>query len=123
MLILCSYCSSQVQLIYLLIILCYCNIWHRVLQWQGIRRSALSWSEEVEWAILHAKGRNLQAEVYRMELAAAVYHIWQERNCRIFQQKQRSGEAILKMIVQEVHCRGSLSPRLARQLQNLKFYP
>ncbi|KAK4724318.1 hypothetical protein R3W88_027097 [Solanum pinnatisectum] len=58
-----------------------------------------------------------------MTLAAAVYYIWQERNYKIFQQRERTIEEITKQIIWEIHCRSSMTPRLANAMQNLNFYP
>ncbi|WMV07465.1 hypothetical protein MTR67_000850 [Solanum verrucosum] len=74
-------------------------IWQRLLQWMSITRSSAGWTEEIEWATLHANRKSIQDEVYRMTLAAALYYIWQERNHRIFQQKERSIEEIIKQII------------------------
>ncbi|KAG5629293.1 hypothetical protein H5410_001010 [Solanum commersonii] len=96
-------------------------IWQRLLQWMSITRSSAGWTEEIEWAKLHANRKSIQDEVYRMTLAAALYYIWQDH--RIFQQKERSIEEIIKEIIQEIHCRSSMNPRLASAMHKLNFYP
>lgn len=65
----------------------------------------MDWKGEVLWASTHHKGKKPDAEVYRMTMASVVYHIWQERNARIFKQKQRSEDEIVKIIIQEIHHR------------------
>lgn len=40
-----------------------------VLKWQGISRTALDWQKEIEWAEGNAKGRNVDAQLYRVTLA------------------------------------------------------
>ncbi|KAH0707011.1 hypothetical protein KY289_012087 [Solanum tuberosum] len=92
------------------------------LEWTFILCSA-GWNEELEWTTLHANRKTIQDEVYRMTLAAAVYYIWQEMNYRIFQQRKRIIEEITKQIIQEIHCRSSMIPRMANAMQNLNFYP
>ncbi|XP_019244385.1 PREDICTED: uncharacterized protein LOC109224253 [Nicotiana attenuata] len=60
-------------------------IWKKVLAWQGISRMVMDWQEELKWAEVYARGRRVEAEIYRMALAASVYYIWKERNQRVFQ--------------------------------------
>ena len=86
-------------------------------------QKSAGWNEEIEWATMHANMKSIQDEVYRMTLAAALYYIWQERNHRIFQQKERSIEEIIKQIIQEIHCRSSMNPGLASAMHQLIFYP
>ncbi|KAG5626945.1 hypothetical protein H5410_012163 [Solanum commersonii] len=72
-----------------------------------ISRSSTWWTEEMDWAIVHATSKAMQPEVYRMNLSGAVYFIWQERNCRIFQHKEMTIEVIIRNIIREIHCRGT----------------
>ncbi|XP_019239056.1 PREDICTED: uncharacterized protein LOC109219090 [Nicotiana attenuata] len=55
------------------------SIWRNLLQWMGINRQTMKWSQEVERAYNNAKGRSANAEIYRMALAGCVYYVWQER--------------------------------------------
>lgn len=66
---------------------------------------------------------NAGAKIYRMVLAGCVYHIRQERNLRVFQKKQRTSDIILRLVIQEVFCRGYLKSRLARRLESANLYP
>ncbi|XP_059310242.1 uncharacterized protein LOC132061438 [Lycium ferocissimum] len=99
------------------------NIWSRILAWQGIKRTTGSWCQELAWALQSYKGNSATAEVYRICLAGTTYYIWQERNARVFQKKQRSVDSIVKQIVQDVHCRGIVSAKLKRKLDRMNFYP
>ncbi|XP_075095238.1 uncharacterized protein LOC142173531 [Nicotiana tabacum] len=99
------------------------QMWERLLEWQGIKKRAQGWSEEVQWAEIHAKGQSAMANMYRLCMAACVYHIWMERNLRIFQGKSRTKEIILRLIAQEVHNRGNQYKKLTRKLQAMKWYP
>ena len=56
-------------------------------------------------------------------MASAVYHIWQELNARIFKQKQRSEDEIVKIIIQEIHHRGNMYNKLRGVLARLNYYP
>ncbi|GKA23503.1 hypothetical protein Tco_0709536, partial [Tanacetum coccineum] len=55
-------------------------------------------------SILHGmsdarNGNNVKSVIRRLLLAACVYHIWQERNNRIFKDSKRSSEEVFKSIV------------------------
>ncbi|OIT04595.1 hypothetical protein A4A49_65126, partial [Nicotiana attenuata] len=94
-------------------------IWKKVLAWQGISRMVMDWQEELKWAEVYARGRRVEAEIYRMALAASVYYIWKERNQRVFQGMQSDSKHIMKQIIQEICCRGTMHARLARKLDQL----
>lgn len=61
------------------------SVWRKLLAWQGINKQVQGWEEEIKWTIAHANGRHTQDEIYRITLAATVYHLWLERNYRLFQ--------------------------------------
>lgn len=42
---------------------------------------------EIQWGVLYCSGRSLKAVVFKLCLAAIVYHLWREKNFCIFQQK------------------------------------
>ncbi|XP_019238427.1 PREDICTED: uncharacterized protein LOC109218515 [Nicotiana attenuata] len=60
------------------------KIWSKLLTWQGIKREVWNWKHEIQWAIENTTGKIAKQEIYRMTLACGVYHVWQERNGRIF---------------------------------------
>ncbi|XP_070036046.1 uncharacterized protein [Nicotiana tomentosiformis] len=92
-------------------------------QWQKIARTAISWPEELNLVENYAKGRSASAEIYRMTLAASVYHIWIERNHTVFQDKQKDHKSIVRKIIQEVFHRGLQRRRLTTELGKLNWYP
>ncbi|XP_070050304.1 uncharacterized protein [Nicotiana tomentosiformis] len=71
------------------------EIWNKLLQWQDVRRGAGDWQTEVLWAIRYATGKKAHQETYRMVLAGGVYHIWQERNARIFKMQRRAAHQMI----------------------------
>ncbi|XP_019252743.1 PREDICTED: uncharacterized protein LOC109231537 [Nicotiana attenuata] len=99
------------------------EIWQKLLHWQGVMRRGKQWKEEVQWAEKKAAGKSAGAEIYRMVLAAAVYHIWQARNNTIFQKKQINAQSIVKLIIQEVHIRAQHCKKLDTYLSNMNWYP
>ncbi|KAG5595444.1 hypothetical protein H5410_036676 [Solanum commersonii] len=72
------------------------RIWGKLLQWLGIAKQVLDWKAEVEWAVANAKGKTSQQEVYRMALVGGVYHIWKERNARVFDTRQRTTDHVVR---------------------------
>ncbi|XP_060210446.1 uncharacterized protein LOC132637365 [Lycium barbarum] len=99
------------------------QLWQKLLCWQGIQRSSLNWEAELALATQHAKGKTARDEVYRMTIAAAVDHIWKERNLRCFQNKKQSVDNLVRMVIQEIHFRGNRKPTVAQWLTRLDFYP
>lgn len=121
----CPLCASQTESISHLFFQCEVSaqVWNSLLQWQQIARKNMSWPEEQKWAEIHANGRSLGAELYRMTLAACVYHLWIERNQRVYQAKHTDHRSIVRRIIQEVFYRGSQRSRLIKELDKLNCYP
>ncbi|XP_009761451.1 uncharacterized protein LOC107808908 [Nicotiana tabacum] len=99
------------------------QVWSNLLAWQNIRREVWNWKHEVQWAIENATGKTAQQEVYRMTLAGGVYHLWKERNARIFKESSRSADQVVKQLIREIHVRARRVSRLDRYMKDLNFYP
>ncbi|XP_055835672.1 uncharacterized protein LOC129904155 isoform X1 [Solanum dulcamara] len=56
------------------------HVWQKLLNWFVKSRVPGEWDFELPWATTYAKYKSSRAEVYRMLLAAAIYHLWRERN-------------------------------------------
>lgn len=82
----------------------------------------MNWMEEVQWARKYMKGQNGTTMVYIMAMANTVYHIWLERNSRIFQQKLKLASSLVRHVIKEIHGRGSRYARLATRLCDLNNY-
>ncbi|KAL0295702.1 UNVERIFIED_CONTAM: putative ribonuclease H protein [Sesamum calycinum] len=54
-----------------------------------------AWAVDIAWASKRWNGRHIVQAAYRALLAAIVYHIWQERNRRVFQQSMRRAPLLL----------------------------
>ncbi|KAF3650119.1 putative pre-mRNA-processing factor 6-like [Capsicum annuum] len=87
-------------------------VWQKLLQWIGICRVLAERRTEISWDIAYANG-NSHAEAYKLVLAATIYHLWRERNIRIFPQQQRPVEHLTRLIIQEVHGRGRYHAKVA----------
>ncbi|KAL0299864.1 UNVERIFIED_CONTAM: hypothetical protein Sangu_3150300 [Sesamum angustifolium] len=61
-----------------------------------------AWAVDIAWASKRWNGRHIVQAAYRALLAAIVYHIWQERNKRVFQQSMRPSSTIARIVVDEM---------------------
>ncbi|KAK4384056.1 hypothetical protein Sango_3096100 [Sesamum angolense] len=61
-----------------------------------------AWERDINWASRRWNGRHIVQAAYRALLAAIVYHIWQERNRRVFQHIERTSPTIARIAVDEI---------------------
>ncbi|KAL0327823.1 UNVERIFIED_CONTAM: hypothetical protein Sangu_1860300 [Sesamum angustifolium] len=61
-----------------------------------------SWRVDITWATKRWKGRRIVQAAYRALLSAIVYHIWRERNQRVFQHSERPSSTIARIAVAEI---------------------
>ncbi|XP_075107179.1 uncharacterized protein LOC107766925 [Nicotiana tabacum] len=106
----CPLCDQDDEYISHLFFICgvSATIWKKLLMWLGIRRPPMNWEDELQWAKLNARGRSPKAEVFRIMLAAVVYHVWKERNYKVFRGTKQNTEILIRQIIQEIHYRGAI---------------
>ncbi|KAL0455542.1 UNVERIFIED_CONTAM: hypothetical protein Slati_0893400 [Sesamum latifolium] len=81
---------------------------HRFILWLAIlgRLSTLDkpWLQylAIRWASTRWRGRHMVNASYKALLASLIYHLWEERNRRIFQQTDRTPVIIARIIVDEI---------------------
>ncbi|KAL0434078.1 UNVERIFIED_CONTAM: LINE-1 retrotransposable element O protein [Sesamum latifolium] len=61
-----------------------------------------SWDTTIQWAAARWRGKHVVNASYKALLASIVYHIWEERNRRIFQQTVRTPVIIARIIISEI---------------------
>ncbi|KAL0293661.1 UNVERIFIED_CONTAM: hypothetical protein Sangu_3233400 [Sesamum angustifolium] len=61
-----------------------------------------AWGEDITWASTRWKGRHIVQAAYRALLSAIVYHIWRERNQRVFQHSERPSTTIARIAAEEI---------------------
>ncbi|KAL0455266.1 UNVERIFIED_CONTAM: hypothetical protein Slati_0865800 [Sesamum latifolium] len=61
-----------------------------------------SWSLVIQWASVRWRGKHVVNASFKALLASLVYHLWQERNRRIFQHITRSPNDVARLIVSEI---------------------
>lgn len=77
-------------------------------------RKMLNFDEELGWAAKNCGGKAITTYVYRSALATTVYHVWKERNSRIFRKIALPIHVVLDGLV------GDIRPKLS-PLRNVKF--
>ncbi|KAL0291483.1 UNVERIFIED_CONTAM: hypothetical protein Sangu_3263700 [Sesamum angustifolium] len=63
------------------------------------------WQHGVQWAASRWRGKHVVNAAFRSLLASLVYHIWQERNSRRFQQRSRPPSIVGMLVVEEIRQR------------------
>ncbi|KAK4384178.1 putative ribonuclease H protein [Sesamum angolense] len=61
-----------------------------------------AWGEDIPWASKRYVGRHIVQAAYRALLAAMVYHIWQERNQRVFMHTTRPSSLIARNAIDAI---------------------
>ena len=60
------------------------SIWDRILSLCEQSRQIGNWNEELQWAIKQIKGRKLVSAILRIAWRGCIYHVWRERNRRLY---------------------------------------
>ncbi|KAL0453172.1 UNVERIFIED_CONTAM: hypothetical protein Slati_1295300 [Sesamum latifolium] len=61
-----------------------------------------NWVTAVHWASRRWRGKHVVNASFRALLASLVYHVWQERNARIFRRTSRTPLDIARVVVNEI---------------------
>ncbi|XP_058767868.1 uncharacterized protein LOC131641583 [Vicia villosa] len=77
-----------------------------------------SWTHEMNWFLLHYRGKGWKADLIRLALAETVYEVWQYRNERCFGHSVNNSDVEGKIINGIVY-RGWTSPKLKPHIANL----
>lgn len=73
-----------------------------VLYRNGCSRICRNWDEEVQAAIRENSGNGFEAKIRNLAFAASVYHIWMERNCRIFKNARHAWDYVLDRVNESI---------------------
>ncbi|KAH0686277.1 hypothetical protein KY289_017035 [Solanum tuberosum] len=96
------------------------QVWERIMKWLTWQwNSTTTWDDHLTWCIIRAKGKSLNAQIFKMVYAELVNGIWIERKRRIFENKGRQSEEITKEIAFTYNVRAPL--RIKAKLQQLLF--
>ncbi|KAK3221991.1 hypothetical protein Dsin_009016 [Dipteronia sinensis] len=80
-------------------------IWTQLMNYCGSPWNGLCWNDFIAWASTHWKGNTHIIVAKKLCFGAAVYHIWRERNCRIFKGTQRTNLVDARSIIDTIRCR------------------
>ena len=91
---LCCFCKHEQETMDYLFFSCPYSkvIWKLVLSLCGLDREVLDWEGELKWAVLKLKGKVLLSKVLRIAWSSFIYHIWKERNGKIFGKMEQTAE-------------------------------
>ncbi|KAK9705262.1 hypothetical protein RND81_07G043700 [Saponaria officinalis] len=94
------------------------SVWSSILAWFGLTRRPWSLSRELEWVFSHCKTKTPIHRAFRAALLATVYHVWKERNARVFQDHSMEVDMLSRRIKFDVCCRiyGSIPCSLRNDL-------
>ncbi|XP_020258655.1 uncharacterized protein LOC109835070 [Asparagus officinalis] len=73
-------------------------VWNNLMAWLKYSWRSCCWNQVLRWYSNNLRGLGFRKKLKRMMLSGAVYWIWKERNQRIFQQKARSPDQLIKEI-------------------------
>ncbi|KAL0286392.1 UNVERIFIED_CONTAM: putative ribonuclease H protein [Sesamum radiatum] len=79
------------------------------------------WQRGIHWASSRWRGKHVVNAAFRSLLASLVYHIWQERNSRRFQQSSRTPSIVGNLVVEELRQR-IISVQLRKSASTLGLY-
>ncbi|KAL0284148.1 UNVERIFIED_CONTAM: hypothetical protein Sradi_7208000 [Sesamum radiatum] len=80
-----------------------------------------NWQRGIHWASSRWRGKHVVNAAFRSLLASLVYHIWQERNSRRFQQRSRTPSIVGNLVVEELRQR-IISVQLRQSVSTLGLY-
>ncbi|GJU10211.1 RNA-directed DNA polymerase, eukaryota, reverse transcriptase zinc-binding domain protein [Tanacetum coccineum] len=81
------------------------EVWKTVKEKARIKSNATNWADIIKDMTLNKNQNNIWCIIGKLCLAATVYNVWHERNCRIFKNECRDKEVITKLIVDDVRSR------------------
>lgn len=87
-------------------------IWLHVLKWLQIDKQIKPWEEEKDWVINKSKGKSEKARALKMCFAMTTYHIWIERNDRVFRGEARTVSNIVHSIKYRILLRAQKNVKL-----------
>ncbi|KAI8559797.1 hypothetical protein RHMOL_Rhmol04G0202600 [Rhododendron molle] len=94
------------------------SIWQVVLHRFQVQRTPDEWDNELMWAVDHCRGKSFKAFLFKLVFAAGVYHLWLERNTRVFCGQHRGADIVLASIGDNVRLRVCTWEHFPNSLEN-----
>ncbi|KAK2653221.1 hypothetical protein Ddye_013077 [Dipteronia dyeriana] len=103
----CVHCNSHLESHAHLLFECLFSraIWTQLLNYCGTHWIGLCWNDFIAWASTHWRGNTSVIVAKKLCLGAAVYHIWRERNCCIFEGTKRTSSIVARSIIDTIRYR------------------
>ncbi|XP_020258577.1 uncharacterized protein LOC109834984 [Asparagus officinalis] len=74
------------------------NVWNKIMSWLNFRWRSCNWNCMLEWFTTSLRGKGFKQRIKRMAFNTSLYKIWNERNSRIFIQKSKGPDQLVKEI-------------------------
>ncbi|KAK3229947.1 hypothetical protein Dsin_001828 [Dipteronia sinensis] len=102
----CVLCNSHLQSYAHLFFECLFSraIWTQLLNIGGNPWNGLCWNAFTDWASTYWGGNSPTIVANKFCLGVAVYHIWRERNCQIFESTQKTTSVVARFIIDTIRC-------------------
>ncbi|XP_039045886.1 uncharacterized protein LOC120185854 [Hibiscus syriacus] len=78
------------------------RLWSSVLSLNSVKNTSSTWEEMVNRASSTWKGKSLLITILKISWTTYIYTLWEERNHRIFQGRQRSTDELFNVIIEAV---------------------
>ena len=115
----CVFCRANVEDRNHLFFGCHftASIWLRILRLCGNTRMPRNWENEFLW-VIDAKGKSFCSITKRIAWGATIYHLWRQRNSRIYENIYSPADAIFHLICNDVRLRISSFQKVVDNLVN-----
>ncbi|XP_056697460.1 uncharacterized protein [Spinacia oleracea] len=97
---LCGLCGSVGETLNHLFFDCSVSaaVWGKILVWLGYSRKPENWQQETQRVNSEFNKNNATHQLYRLALVISVYHLWKERNNRVFRKNLQTVEGLVRKI-------------------------
>lgn len=74
--------------------------------WNALKAKCnVNWPDVINFVTKETKGKSLRSIIFKLSLLCSVYHIWLERNNRIFNKEYKPEEVVIKSTIQMIRGR------------------
>ncbi|XP_020247004.1 uncharacterized protein LOC109824773 isoform X3 [Asparagus officinalis] len=92
------------------------EVWNQIMDWLLFKWRSCSWNSIINWYCTNLRKKGIKQNIKRAALSATIYHIWYERNLRMFQQVFKSEGSLVKRIKVDILTICINSPNIAGNL-------
>ncbi|GMQ04561.1 hypothetical protein CsSME_00049934 [Camellia sinensis var. sinensis] len=81
------------------------RVWDAILRKCNVNWTCNSWTDWVDVVARDCKGKSLATILKKLGFCCTVYHIWLERNNRVFNKERKLEEVVIKIIISLIRYR------------------